>query len=523
MIRTACLLALCLAATAALADSRTATQGGVIGSGQSWETEWYSVEGKTPGSTVLITGGIHGNEPAGSHAADQIRHWPIERGKLIVIPRVNRAGLKAGTRWQPEFKNDETLRDLNRNFPTAERTEAVTPLARALWEFVKEQKPDLVVDLHEGFDFHISNPKSVGSSIIFSASQKRTKLAGQTLSAVNATVTDTKRKFELLSKSGAAQGSIVRAATDSLGIDAFILETTYKDQPISLRARQHRTMVSSLLRELRMIDVSCVDILTSHDRSPIQIALYDSAGASAKGLRNLTRVLGAEKDMTVVRVGPDDLRAGVLSQFDVALFPGGSGSKQGKAIGPEGREKIRGFARDGGGIVGVCAGAYLCSAHYDWSLHVINTAVFNKTVEIPNVGRKSMWYRGGASNVKMELTSQARGILGPAGNVTVVYQNGPIISPGKAKDLPKYMPLAWFRSEVVRYEPQRGTMINSPAIVSAPFGKGRVLSVSPHPEATPKQEQIIVRGVRWAARAAAQTSPGKTQPAPQKDSKKQAI
>ena len=154
---------------------------------------------------------------------------------------------------------------------------------------------------------------------------------------------------------------------------------------------------------------------------------------------------------------------------------------------------------------------------------MINTAVFNKTVEIPNVGRKSMWYRGGASDVKMELTRQARGILGPAGNVTVVYQNGPIISPGKANDLPKYTPLAWFRSEVVRYEPQRGTMINSPAIVSAPFGKGRVLSVSPHPEATPKQEQIIVRGVRWVARAATQTEPGKTQADPQKDSKQQAI
>jgi len=523
MIRTACLLVLCLVATAAIADSGSSTQSGVIGSGQPWETEWFSVEGKEPGPTVLITGGIHGNEPAGSHAADQIRHWPIERGRLIVVPRVNRAGLKAGTRWLPEFRDDEGLRDLNRNFPKAERTEAMTPLARALWEFLKEQKPDLVVDLHEGFDFHISNPKSVGSSIIFSASQKRTKLGRQMLAAVNTTVTDGKRKFELLSKSGAVQGSLVRAATDSLGIDAFILETTYKGQPISLRARQHRTMVSSLLQELRVIDESCVDILTSPDRSPIQIALYDSAGASAKGLANLTRVLGSEKDMTVVRVGPGDLRAGVLSQFGVALFPGGSGSKQGKAIGPDGREKIRGFARGGGGIVGVCAGAYLCSAHYDWSLHVINTAVFNKTVEIPNVGRKSMWYRGGASDVKMELTKQARGILGPEGSVTVVYQNGPIISPGKANDLPKYTPLAWFRSEVVRYEPQRGTMINSPAIVSAPFGKGRVLSVSPHPEATPKQEQIIVRGVRWAARASAQFSPGKSQPAPQKDSKKQAI
>jgi hypothetical protein len=42
-------------------------------------------------------------------------------------------------------------------------------------------------------------------------------------------------------------------------------------------------------------------------------------------------------------------------------------------------------------------------------------------------------------------------------------------------------------------------MINTPAIVVADFGKGRVLSVSPHPEATPGLESIIVNGVRWAA------------------------
>ncbi|NQV26263.1 MAG: hypothetical protein HQ518_18065 [Rhodopirellula sp.] len=32
----------------------------------------------------------------------------------------------------------------------------------------------------------------------------------------------------------------------------------------------------------------------------------------------------------------------------------------------------------------------------------------------------------------------------------------------------------------------------------ADFGKGRVLSISPHPEATPGLESIIANGVRWA-------------------------
>lgn len=479
---------------------RASELSGILGEKTAWATPWYVVEGKEPGPVVFLTGGVHGNEPAGSYAAEQIRHWPIKAGRLIVVPRVNALGLSAATRWFPPLEKDEDQRDLNRNFPTAVRNLPQSPVAEALWELVERQKPDFIVDLHEGFDFHVSNPNSVGSSVIFSNSVRRASLAEKMLSAVNATVDEEERRFEMLSRSGAAKGSLVRACTDRLKIDSFILETTYKDQPLSLRARQHRLMVSTLLLELGLIDHDCVDVVTAQGQSSgIDVALYDSAGASAKGITNLSRLLGQSEGISVVRVGPSDMTAAVLKPFEVVLFPGGSGSKQGRAIGEEGREVVRSFVKRGNGVVGICAGAFLCSSHYDWSLRVINTAVFNKTVEIPGVGRKSMWYRGATQDVQMELEGAAAAILGKSGDVKVRYHNGPIISVGKAADLPLYTPLAWFRSEVSKYEPQKGTMINTPAIVVADFGKGRVLSVSPHPEATPGLESMIVNGVRWAA------------------------
>ena len=64
------------------------------------------IETGVPGPTVLIVGGIHGNEPAGFRAADQVRHWPINRGKLIVIPKLNRLGVEANIRWSPDHRND---------------------------------------------------------------------------------------------------------------------------------------------------------------------------------------------------------------------------------------------------------------------------------------------------------------------------------------------------------------------------------------------------------------------------------
>ena len=60
-------------------------------------------------------------------------------------------------------------------------------------------------------------------------------------------------------------------------------------------------------------------------------------------------------------------------------------------------------------------------------------------------------------------------------------------------------PLAVFRSEVCKYKEQKGTMIDTPAIIAAPFGKGRVLAISPHPESTRDLHFLIARGVRWAA------------------------
>jgi len=83
--------------------------------------------------------------------------------------------------------------------------------------------------------------------------------------------------------------------------------------------------------------------------------------------------------------------------------------------------------------------------------------------------------------------------------VTVRYSNGPIISQKDDPDLEDYRVLAWFRGENALWEPQKGTMINTPAIVSGGFGHGRVISVSPHPEYTEVLHPIITGSIRWVA------------------------
>ena len=83
------------------------------------------------------------------------------------------------------------------------------------------------------------------------------------------------------------------------------------------------------------------------------------------------------------------------------------------------------------------------------------------------------------------------------GPVELRYANGPILSPALREDLPAYVTLAVFRTEISRYEPQKGTMTGTPAIVASEFGKGRVIVISPHPEATAGLESLVKQSVIW--------------------------
>lgn len=470
---------------------------GKLAPGTQWETPWYITDSQVAGPTVLVVGGIHGNEPAGFRAAEQVRTWPITKGKLVVIPKANRLGLAANLRWLPAFRNDAKQKDLNRNFQKNKAAEPLTPIAIAIWEFIAAQKPEWVFDLHEGFDFHCLNPKSVGSSVI--AFPDQSDFAKSVLNAVNKEV-KTDRQFDLLDKSGPVNGSLARACRIMLGANSFIFETTFKNQAISTRARQHRTMVSTALQKIGMISESCVDRLMAKlpfdksDQKSISVGVFDGAGSSPK---KLIAIYDADGHTTVMHLGPNDMKLEILHQFDVLVFPGGSGSKQATAIGATGRKQIRAFSKNGGGVIGICAGAYFCSSDYSWSLHLVNAKVFNESFDIPGKGRKSMWYRGGAADVDVEVLGSAKEVLGDKGTYSIRYQNGPIFAPDDKRHLPPYRTLAYFRSENGIYEPQKGTMVGAPAVVESRHGKGKVLAISPHFESTQGQAAVIIKATQY--------------------------
>jgi hypothetical protein len=223
-------------------------------------------------------------------------------------------------------------------------------------------------------------------------------------------------------------------------------------------------------------------------KSGVRVALYRGPGTGGKGPPNLKQRLDNGPDSSLTEVSPEEIRGGILTNYDVVIFAGGSGSKQAEAIGEAGREAVRQFVGHGGGYVGICAGAFLATSGFPWSLHLIDA----KTVS-------PKWKRG-RGDVKIELTSEGRGILGDrAGQFEVHYANGPIVQPAKAQSLSPYAPLAYFRTEMASNDAPAGVMVNAPAIFAGDYKKGRVVCISPHPEQTPGLEEFVPRVVAWVA------------------------
>jgi putative intracellular protease/amidase len=218
---------------------------------------------------------------------------------------------------------------------------------------------------------------------------------------------------------------------------------------------------------------------------PLKIAIYEGQ-ADDKGVRNVCARVDQLGNAVITPLKPEEFSTTDLSKYDVVVFSGGSGSAQAKAIGETGREKVRQFVKDGGSYLGICAGAYLATAGYPWSLGILNA----KTIQ--------PWARGKAF-LKIQLTDEGRAMFGDVKEpFSIRYNNGPVIEPANSPDLPPYTVRAYFRNEVADKGPL-GVMVNSPAVVTGIYGKGRVLSISPHSEDSKGLENFLPWGMKWLA------------------------
>ncbi|MDN5052471.1 M99 family carboxypeptidase catalytic domain-containing protein [Aliarcobacter butzleri] len=126
----------------------------------------YKKESQTPSHTLLIIGGIHGDEP-GAYFAPAFfeKYYKITKGSVWVIPNINGDSIIANQRG--------IYNDMNRKFSVIEKDDPDYFIIERVKKIILDKKVDLILNLHDGHGFYrethenaIFNPKAWGQATI---------------------------------------------------------------------------------------------------------------------------------------------------------------------------------------------------------------------------------------------------------------------------------------------------------------------------------------------------------------------
>ncbi len=250
--------------SSALAQRRTYT---VFFEGEDNELHVYKINGTEPGKTLMIIGGIQGDEAAGFLAADRYADISLIKGNLIVVPRANFPSI-----LKRERKINE---DMNRKFAGSGAGNYETRVVQVLKKLIKES--DCLLNLHEGSGIFsekwkgpMHNPKRFGQSIIADTAvfeDKKTglkidleKMAEQVIKVVNKHIKDPVYFFHFNNHGTARintlhkeqRGSATYYALYQCRIPAFGVESA-KALPLEQKVKQHIYAINEFMNIMGVI------------------------------------------------------------------------------------------------------------------------------------------------------------------------------------------------------------------------------------------------------------------------------
>ncbi len=123
-------------------------------------------EAPNPKVTLLVIGGIHGNEPGGYFSAAILAtHYKILSNALWIVPNLNQPSIQADRRGK--------YGDMNRKFAHIKPNDPDKPRVEAIKKIILSPKVSLVLNLHDGHGFYrkkyqgsIFNPNAWGQTCV---------------------------------------------------------------------------------------------------------------------------------------------------------------------------------------------------------------------------------------------------------------------------------------------------------------------------------------------------------------------
>ena len=202
---------------------------------------------------VLVICSVHGNEPAGYLACKNmlinLNRYHVN-GTLLFYSNPNPSGIRNNSRFQEG--TNVNLKDINRNFING----GLDKVSKQIIKFAKIS--DLIIDLHEGWGYHIQNKSSVGSTIITDTKKSSIKQIGkEVVRFINTKIKDDNKKFVFISKLKPNKHiqHTLRDWCRNNNKDYMLIETSGQGdiQPISIRINQQELIVYKILQLFNLV------------------------------------------------------------------------------------------------------------------------------------------------------------------------------------------------------------------------------------------------------------------------------
>ncbi|WP_227775137.1 succinylglutamate desuccinylase/aspartoacylase family protein [Haladaptatus pallidirubidus] len=264
-----------------------------IRTGTSEETTVYVREADADGPTVMVVGGMHGDEANGYTAAQKIANWRIDAGKLVVLPEANVKAIQIDSRTCNGT-------DLNRQFPTG--SEPTTALAREIWNVVVSENIDFLFDLHSSYGIYSSDDGGVGQGIFSTRAGDATGHRKQLVSYLNENyVSDSTYDYSGYSSSDGSSPMLKHKVGADLDTGAIIFEATRKNgRPLSQQVRETTAAVQEFLQRFGLIHET-----VSYSQDVIAANTAEDTNAKQSGLRfDIANTFGQDVRITDLEIDP---------------------------------------------------------------------------------------------------------------------------------------------------------------------------------------------------------------------------
>lgn len=177
-----------------------------------------------------------------------------------------------------------------------------------------------------------------------------------------------------------------------------------------------------------------------------------------------------------------------IKNLDLLVIPGGKAYRESLGLGEENKADIKRWVEEGGKLLAVCAGAHLVSSGHSWSMNMVPITHIERQEDLSQ----------DILHLYFSITEKGSEVFKTnAKSVRLYFHGGPVFNANKDKETSIEV-LMNFDGEVPHAEEGIEDFTDGKiAAVISSYGKGEILTISPHIEKTASMDELLSNGINY--------------------------